>query len=243
VGSFISLLLSRIMAKWTMGVRIVFPATAYGPERDLLESVHRLSVQAGLPTMPEVGIYESAELNAFATGPTKSRALVAVSSGLLSRMTRDELEGVLAHEIAHIANGDMVTLTLIQGVVNAFVLFFAKIIAFFAALFVKEESRPMAEFAITLLAQIILGILGSMIVSAFSRWREFRADSGAAALGGRLKMIAALERLQRGTDLEVEAGHPSLAAFKISGSKGGMLALLSTHPPLEDRIARLRQSS
>jgi heat shock protein HtpX len=242
MGSFISLALSRIMAKWMMGVRVIDPASARGAENALVSKVYALARTAGLQKMPQVGIYESPELNAFATGPTKNRALVAVSSGLLHQMTDEEVEGVLAHEIAHVANGDMVTMTLIQGVVNAFVLFFAKIIAYFVGQSVKEESRPMVEFAVSLVAQIFLGVLGAMVVARFSRWREFRADAGAVKLGGKQKMVSALERLRRNQDLQTME-QSNLAAFKISGSQNRFLQLLSTHPPLEERISRLRSGS
>lgn len=243
MGSFISLALSRVMAKWTMGVKVINPESAMGPERILLSKVYDLSRAAGIQKMPQVGIYESPELNAFATGPTKNRALVAVSSGLLHQMSDDEVAGVLAHEVAHVANGDMVTMTLIQGVVNAFVLFFAKIIAFFIGQSVKEESRPMVEFAVTLVAQILLGVLGAMVVARFSRWREFRADAGAAKLGGKHKMVSALERLRRGEDYLVSEPASGVAAFKISGRQNRFLQLLSTHPPLEERILRLKNVS
>ena len=241
-GSFISLALSRMMAKWTMGVKIIQLETATAPEKALVARVYRFANAAGLRVMPQVGIYESPELNAFATGPTKNRSLVAVSTGLLHQMSDAEVDGVLAHEVAHIANGDMVTMTLIQGVVNAFVLFFAKIIAFFVGQSVKEESRPMVEFGVTIAAQIFLGVLGSMVVARFSRWREFRADLGAARLGGKQNMVSALERLRRGQDFQTE-GSSGIAAFKISGGQNKFLQLLSTHPPLEERIQRLRNES
>jgi heat shock protein HtpX len=242
VGSFISLGISRIMAKWSMGVKVISPEQAAGEDRWLLSKVYELSAKAGLKTMPEVGIYESPEVNAFATGPTRNRALVAVSTGLLHRMGKDEIEGVLAHEVAHVANGDMVTMTLVQGVINAFVMFFARIAAFAIGQTVKEEQRPMVEFIASIVLQIVFGILGSIIVAKFSRYREFRADAGGASLGGRGKMVAALERLRMAHDF-VDDGHKSVAAFKISGRPNGFLALFSTHPPLEERIERLRQAT
>jgi heat shock protein HtpX len=243
VGSFISLAMSRIMAKWMMGVKVFKPEDAVGEQQWLIRRVYELAQKAGLKTMPEVGIYESPEVNAFATGPTKSRALVAVSTGLLGRMERDEIEGVLAHEIAHVANGDMVTMTLVQGVVNAFVMFFARVISFFVGQSVKEEQRRMVEFICTLVLQIAFGILGSMVVAWFSRMREFRADQGGATYAGKAKMVGALQRLQRNYDIvDPETDKPALAAFKISGHKSGFMALFSTHPPLEDRIAALQQS-
>lgn len=238
-GAFISLALSRVMAKWMMGVKVLDPQSV-GPDlRPLVMRVHELSRRAGLTTMPEVGIYDSPEVNAFATGPTKNRALVAVSTGLLQRMNDQEVDGVLAHEVAHITNGDMVTMTLIQGVVNAFVMFLARVIGFFASQFVDEEKRPLVQFGIVFVLEMILGVFGVLVVSAFSRAREYRADAGAATLTSRGNMIAALKRLQRevlGPDSQ-EA--PGLASFKISGKSQGWMSLFSTHPSLEDRIRRL----
>lgn len=242
-GSFISLGISRIMAKMAMGVKLVDPSNP-GPHRDLLNTVYSLAGKAGLTVMPEVGIYESADINAFATGPTKKRSLVAVSSGLLNRMDRTQIEGVLAHEISHIANGDMVTMTLIQGVVNAFVMFLARILSFTIAQGVEEERRPMVRMLVTFALEMVLGIMGMMIVAAFSRWREFRADGGAAALSGKQKMISALQGLQRAYEQPAiqEETPASVAAFRISNRPKGILSLFSTHPPLEDRIARLQQN-
>jgi heat shock protein HtpX len=190
--------------------------------------------------MPEVGVYESPEVNAFATGPSKRRSLVAVSTGLLRTMRRDEVEGVLAHEVSHIANGDMVTMTLIQGVVNAFVMFFARVIAHIARGAVDRKVSDLVGFLVLMVMQIALGILGSMVVAYFSRAREFRADAGAATLAGKGKMIAALQRLQSTKDL-IDAGQPSLATMKIAGVRS-WLVLLSTHPPLEERIAALQNA-
>jgi len=247
-GAFISLALSRVMAKWMMGVKIVDPNTHDSQLRQLVQMVHSLARKANLSVMPEVGIYESQEVNAFATGPTKSRALVAVSSGLLHRMGRDEVEGVLGHEIAHVANGDMVTMTLVQGVVNAFVMFFARVIAYAVANATRssDDDRPShgIQFAVTIALEIVFGILGSMVVAAYSRFREFRADKGGAEIAGREKMIGALEALQRtiGVSNEPAGGRDvNVAALKISGRRN-WLALFSTHPPLESRIARLRAS-
>jgi len=239
-GAFISLGLSRIIAKWMMGVQVIDPARAQGDAAELVAMVHRLSQAAGLPAMPEVGIYESPEVNAFATGPTKSRALVAVSTGILGAMNAKELEGVLAHEVSHVANGDMVTMTLIQGVVNAFVMFLARVIAFFISQSVREENRRWVNFAVVLVLEIVLSLLGMMVVAFFSRTREFRADAGSARLAGRDKMIAALERLQR-TYEPLDTGGRSLATLKISGKSGGFLALLATHPPLAARLDALRR--
>lgn len=239
-GAFISLAISRIMAKWMMGVRLVSSSNQTPDELWLYQTVLRLSDQAGLTKTPEVGIYDSPEPNAFATGPTKSRALVAVSTGLLRTMNRAEIEGVLAHEVAHIANGDMVTMTLVQGVVNAFVMFFARIIGWAASQLVDEEKRGIVNFISVIVFEILLSFLGMIVVAAFSRHREFRADAGAANLAGREKMVAALKSLQRYSERPSDTP-ASLAAFQISsGGKSGLMALLSTHPPLERRIARLQ---
>ncbi len=236
-GAFISLALSRIIAKQAMGVQLVDGRTGHAEADWLYGTVKQLADRAGLP-MPQVGIYESPEVNAFATGPSKSRSLVAVSSGLLRGMSRDEVEGVLAHEVSHIQNGDMVTMTLIQGVVNAFVMFFARVIANIARNAVDEKISHLVGMLTTILLDIAFGILGMMVVAWFSRAREFRADAGAATLSGRGKMIAALQRLQQNTRM-IDTEHPSLATMKISG-RGGMMALFSTHPPLEARIAALQ---
>jgi heat shock protein HtpX len=244
-GAFFSLAISRISAKWIMGVKVIDPNEG-GEVGDLVRMVHQLAMAARLPAMPEVGIYDSPEVNAFATGPTKSRALVAVSTGLLRTMSRDEREGVLAHEITHVANGDMVTMTLLQGVVNAFVMFLARIAAFaisnaLAGRGGDREERlgsPMVYYLVTILFEIVLGILGAIVVAWFSRAREFRADAGGASLAGREKMRNALRRLAGYMD-RVDTGQQSLAAFKIAGGRRGFAALFATHPPLEERIRRL----
>jgi heat shock protein HtpX len=238
-GSFISLAMSRFMAKRAMGVQLVDGRTGREELDWLHATVRQQTERAGLP-MPEVGVYDSPEVNAFATGPSKNRSLVAVSTGLLRSMRRDEVEGVLAHEVSHIANGDMVTMTLIQGVVNAFVIFFARVIANIARNAVDERNGRMVQFLVTIVLDIALGILGSMIVAWFSRAREFRADAGAGALAGKGKMIAALQRLQQNTQM-VDTSTPSLATMKINGVRG-MMALMSTHPPLEARIAALQNA-
>ncbi|MFY7928225.1 MAG: protease HtpX [Oligoflexus sp.] len=246
VGSFISLLLSKKIAKWTMGVQIISPS-AGGAEGDLVRTVHRLAQAAGLSKMPEVGIYAGQEINAFATGPTKNNSLVAVSEGLLRHMNRDEVEGVLGHEIAHIANGDMVTLTLIQGVVNAFVMYIARVAAYAVSQFMRgdeEEGQGMSHLAYVFTVfffEMIFGLLGSMVVSAFSRYREYRADAGGARLAGRNKMVAALQKLQAGLQLQDAEGVASMAPFKISSKPSKFAALFSTHPPLSERIARLQK--
>ena len=246
VGSFISLQLSRWMAKRAMGVQLVDGRSGHDDADWLYRTVQRLTTQAQLP-MPEVGIYDSPEVNAFATGPSKSRSLVAVSSGLLRGMRRDEIEGVLAHEVSHIKNGDMVTLTLIQGVVNAFVMFASTVIANIVrqAMQGNRDERGggggyMIEFLVRMVLQVAFGFLGFLVVAWFSRAREFRADAGAAALSGRANMIAALRRLQSTHQL-VDASHAELATMKISGGDGKWMMLRSTHPPLEDRIAALER--
>ena len=236
-GAFISLLLSKTMAKHMMGVKIIDPQTR-GPEKELVELVHGLARKARLRKMPEVGIYQSPEMNAFATGPSKSNSLVAVSSGLLNQMNRSQLEGVLGHEVAHIANGDMVTLTLIQGVINAFVLFFSRIIAsVIASQF--ERNRWMIEFALYIVLQIAFSLMGSIVVAYFSRIREYRADKGGARYSSRENMISALQALANGPQFEPQK-EDNFAAFKIS-SGAKVMALFRTHPPLQDRIARLQK--
>jgi len=239
-GAFISLALSRVMAKWMMGVKIIDPQTATGEMQQLMSRVHGFARQAGLRTMPQVGYYEADEINAFATGPTNSRALVAVSTGLLRNMQQNEIDGVLAHEVAHIANGDMVTMTLVQGVVNAFVMFLARVAGFFISQLVDEEKRGMVQFAVVIGLEIVLGILGMVVVSYFSRTREYRADRGGAGLAGTGSMIAALERLKLNQQIPTEAAQPAIASLKISGKSSGLLKLFSTHPDLDDRIQRLQ---
>lgn len=245
VGAFISLALSKVMAKWMMGLSVIDPRTASGGEAQLVTTVHRLARAAGLTTMPEVAIYESEEVNAFATGPTRSSSLVAVSTGLLHSMSWEEVEGVLGHEIAHISNGDMVTMALLQGVVNAFVMFLSRVVAFAISSAMsrsdEENSFPrMLNFILTIVFDIVFTLLGSLVIAAFSRYREYHADAGGANLAGRGKMIAALDRLRMTQEKVDNSEAPALAAMKIS-NKGGFLALFSTHPPLEDRIARLKQ--
>jgi len=238
-GAFISLAISRISAKLMMGVKVIDPDQAQGEQGDLVRAVHRLAAAAGIEKMPEVGYYESPEVNAFATGPTRNRALVAVSTGLLERMDRSQVEGVLAHEVAHVANGDMVTMTLVQGVINAVVMFAARVAAFFISQRFREESRRMVNMVTVLVLEIALSLLGAMAAAWFSRRREFRADAGGAALAGRESMLSALRALKRNSELAELEAQPSLAALKISGRRGGFMALLSTHPPLEARIEAL----
>ncbi len=243
-GAFISLWLSRAITKWTMRIQLIDSSTRDPGLRDLLDTVRDLCRKAGITTMPEVGIYESDELNAFATGPTKSRALVAVSSGLLSRMNKAEIEGVLGHEISHIANGDMVTMTLIQGVVNAFVMFAARVVAFAiqSALFRGEGRRSggLVYFIIVFVLQTVFMILGAIVVAWFSRWREYRADAGSARLGGRDSMIQALTALERNFDQLQPATQPAIETLKISTRPSRFFKLWSSHPPLAERIARLK---
>lgn len=249
-GALISLAMSRMMARWMMGVKVIDPNTQDPDLRALVSTVHRMAEQAGLPRMPQVGIYESPDVNAFATGPTRARSLVAVSSGLLHKMRQREVEGVLAHEIAHISNGDMVTLTLIQGVMNAFVMFLSRVLAFAIGNALRsrdDRGGGGIEFLLVFVFQIVFGILGSMVVAAFSRWREFRADAGGASIAGRDSMVSALRALQRMHEPALAAAEAqraqSFQSMKISGHRGGLMALFSTHPPLEARIARLESSA
>lgn len=237
-GSFVSLAMSRWMAKMMMGVQVLNPKDSLSAmEHELVERVHRLSRAAGLTVMPQVGIYQSPEVNAFATGPSKRRSLVAVSTGLLHEMDDDAIEGVLAHEVAHIANGDMVTMTLLQGIVNTFVVFFARIVAWIASRFVREDLAPIVHFVAVIIFQLIFSILGSLVVFAFSRYREYHADRGGADLAGKDKMIHALESLKRYTN-RVRDEQASLSTLKINSKKG--MSIFSTHPDIDDRISRLQ---
>jgi heat shock protein HtpX len=251
-GAFISLGLSRRMAKWMMGVQVIPPDTTDPTLQELVETVHRLARSAGLPKLPQVGIYDSNEVNAFATGPTKSRALVAVSTGLLQRMGSQEVTGVLGHEVTHIANGDMVTMTLIQGVINAFVMFLSRVLAFVISQAMRsrddrDSGGGWLQFLLVIVFQIVFSLLGSVVVCWFSRWREFRADAGGAHLAGRENMINALRALRRLSDPQVAAAEaqraPSFQSLKISGEARGFMALLASHPPIEQRIARLEQGA
>jgi heat shock protein HtpX len=239
-GAIISLLMSRTAAKWMTGAKPIDPdRPASEEERWVLQTTYRLAEKAGMKAKPEVAIYESPEVNAFATGPSQSRSLVAVSRGLLGALTRDEVEAVIAHEVAHIKNGDMVTMTLLQGVVNTFAIFLSRLIAQVIASFVNRDLAQLAYFAVSMILQIVFMILGNFVVAAFSRYREFHADSGSAALAGPEKMIAALQRLRQQQDM-VDTSQPALATMKIAGGPK-WLALLSTHPPLEARIAALQR--
>ncbi len=238
-GSFISLFISKWMAKRTMGVELIEnPRNA--DERWLVDTVADLAQKAGIK-MPEVGVFPAQESNAFATGWNRNDALVAVSLGLLQRFERDEVRAVLAHEIGHVANGDMVTLSLIQGIVNTFVMFFARIVGFAIDKALQgnrdsESSGPGIGYYVgSFVAEIVFGILASMIVAAFSRYREYRADEAGANLADRNAMIRALQRLQ------VESGQTSMpASMQAFGISGGMGRLFASHPPLEDRIQALR---
>lgn len=244
-GSGVSLLLSKFMAKTMMGVQIVDERGQYG---ELVRHVHQLARAAGISKMPEVGIYQSPEVNAFATGPSRNNALVAVSTGLLQQMNSDEVEGVLGHEIAHVANGDMVTMALIQGVVNAFVMFFARIAAFALqnAMRGDRDDRDDARagggfmYHITvMLFEVLFSFLGMFVVAWFSRQREFRADKGGAQYAGRTKMVAALRKLKQRMDW-VDDSKDAFKTLKIASNKG-LMNFLSTHPSLDDRIAALER--
>lgn len=239
-GAFVSLLMSKWMAKRSTGMRVI-DQPRNEIEQWLYATVKRQAEKAGIG-MPEVGIYEAPEINAFATGASRNNSLVAVSTGLLRAMSRDEAEAVLAHEVSHVANGDMVTLTLIQGVVNTFVMFLARIIGNLIdrVVFKNEDGPGIGYFVTVMVLEIVFGILASTIVMAFSRWREFRADAGGADLAGREKMIAALERLAHSYG---QSTLPSeVRAFGISGGvAGGFKKLFMSHPPLAERIQALRE--
>ena len=240
-GAFVSLLLSKTIAKWSTRAQVIEQPRNQA-EQWLLQTVTDTSRRAGIGR-PEVAVYDAPEINAFATGWNRNNALVAVSTGLLHKMRPEEAEAVIGHEIAHVANGDMVTLTLIQGVLNTFVLFFSRVVGMAVDSFLRgRDDRGgygIGYFVATIVCEILFGILATVIVMWFSRWREFRADAGGAELAGRPKMIAALERLKA----EYEPSHlpDSMAAFGIKGGRtGGLMSLFRSHPPLEERIAALR---
>lgn len=239
-GSLISLAMSKWSAKHMTGAMVI-DVPSNSTEGWLVETVRRQAKAAGIG-MPEVAIYDSPDINAFATGMNRNSALVAVSTGLLQKMNRDEAEAVLAHEVSHVANGDMVTLALIQGVVNTFVIFLSRIIGHIVdrAVFKSEEGHGPAYFVTSLIAQMVLGILATIIVMWFSRQREFRADAGSAQISGRNKMVAALRRLQQ----EYEPSHlpDKITAFGISGQKSQIGRLFMSHPPLEERIQALQSA-
>jgi heat shock protein HtpX len=238
-GAIISLLMSKPMAKWSTGAQVINASTD-PTHRWIVGSVERFATKAGI-SMPEVALYDG-EPNAFATGAFKNSALVAVSTGLLHNMTRDEVEAVIGHEISHVANGDMVTLTLIQGVMNTFVVFLSRVIGYFVDKVVlrnEREGTGIGYFITTIVLDIVLGVLASVVVAAFSRHREYRADAGAAELmGTKQPMINALARLGG-----IDPGElpQSVQAMGIAGKPSGLMALFSSHPPIEDRIRALQQ--
>lgn len=239
-GALISLAMSKPLAKWTTGAHVIErPETEQ--ERWLVATVQQLAQKAGVG-MPEVAIYDAPEMNAFATGMSRNHALVAVSTGLLHNMDRDQVSAVLGHEITHVANGDMVTMTLLQGVLNTFVIFLARVVGRIIDSAISGSNNRgggMGYFAIVIVLQIVFGLIASLVVMAFSRWREFRADGGGARLAGRERMISALQRLgmQHGANTLPKAVH----AFGISGELArGFQRLWMSHPPIEERIARLR---
>ena len=246
-GAFFSLAVSRVMAKKFMGVRVIDPRKAQGEEKELVDMVYQMASQARLPAKPEVGIFESPQPNAFATGPSKRKSLVAVSRGLLNSMNKKELEGVIAHEVAHIANGDMVTMTLLQGLINTMVLLAARFVARLIASQQRSRSFWM-EHLIFIALQIAFSLLGSIALCYFSRIREYRADKGGARLSSVDNMIAALKSLKRESSLAGAEAQAAIAGgtqresynyLQISGKN--KKTWFSTHPPLEDRIARLER--
>ncbi len=240
-GAIINLLLSKYFAKSLLNVKIIDPSNP-GPYAWLVQKVYECSKKQGLRKMPEVGIYHSPEINAFATGPSKNNSLVAFSTGLLNSMNQDEIEGVIGHEVAHIANGDMVTMTLLQGVANAFVIVLSRLAASVLASRVDEGKRALVYNVVALVLEIFFMILASIVVFYFSRVREYRADRDSARTVGKEKMIAALEHLRK--YYEPYDDQPALQTLKISGAnRRSLLAtLFSTHPRLEDRINKLRNS-
>ncbi len=242
-GSLISLFLSKTMAKWQTGMEMIPENTSSPQYRRLLDIVSKLTKQAGLPGMPEVGVYRSPEVNAFATGASSRKALVAVSSGLLDRMDDAEIEGVLGHEISHVANGDMVTMSLLQGIVNAFVMFLARLLALVVTRSgsnQNDQSLGMGYYLCVMLFQTVFMFLGMIVIATYSRRREFRADEGGAALAGRDKMVRALKKLQQVIAIQDprDQSQQNIQAFKISTPKG-WFNLFASHPPLEERIQHL----
>jgi len=246
-GAFFSLLISKKIAYWLMGVQKKDSklVQSYHAKYSWIESrLIEYSRKAGLEVVPDLGIYQSDDINAFATGPSKSNSLVAFSTGLLNNMSDDEIEGVLAHEVAHISNGDMVTMTLVQGVVNSFVMFIARIISWFISQSVEEERRPMVQFISTIVLEILFGILGIITIAYFSRIREFKADFDGAKIAGHSKMINALKALKSKIENvsdnqeNTKDFEPALASLKINNKKN-FFKLFSTHPPLDERIKQL----
>ncbi len=243
-GSFISLLMSKWIAKRAMGVQVIDPLMP-GQFRPLVDRVHFLAKKVGIEKMPEVGVYESSEVNAFATGSSKNNSLVAVSTGLLQRMEEGQVDGVLAHEVAHVANGDMVTMALVQGVINAFVMFFARVATFAINNALKDDRGrgglgPFAHFMSIMVLQALFSVMAMPLIAWFSRYREFRADSDGAKLAGKEKMIGALEALKRYSDTLQSGTDRAIQTFQINSKRSRVAALLSTHPPLEDRITALK---
>lgn len=245
VGSFISLLMSKRMAKMSTGTEII-SSPQNADEQWLVQTIQDIADKAGIK-MPEVGIFPSQDANAFATGWNRNAALVAVSAGLLQRFSRDEVRAVMAHEIGHVANGDMVTLTLIQGVVNTFVMFFARIVGYAVDSFLRRGDRSYSGpgfgyYIASMLAEVVFGIAASLVVAWFSRWREFRADAAGAQFASKHGMISALQRLQYESAQPHDAMPATLTAFGIASDlRGKFFALLATHPPLEVRIQALNQ--
>lgn len=247
-GALISLALSRVMAKMLMGVKIIDPNTQDKTQKEFLYMVYTLAQKAKLPEMPQVGIYQSPEVNAFATGPSRRRALVAVSSGLIQHMDNDQVEAIVGHEITHIANGDMVTMTLLQGIINAFVMFLARALALILSGFGRRGNQRGGStgmfYLFTIIFQILFMVLGSLVVMWYSRRREFAADAGGAHLAGKQKMIRALEGLKEYVNKRVPtADKKALQTFKISQpSNTGWMHLFASHPPLDDRILALKRN-
>lgn len=235
-GAFISLALSRTIAKWMMGIQLITPQSG-GAAGRIAQEVYELAERANLKAMPQVGIYESQEMNAFATGPSQSKSLVAVSTGLLAQMPPEQVRAVLAHEIAHIKNGDMVTMTLLQGLINSFAIFMARIIANIAANAVDSRMAGLVYMLVSIVCQLVFTVLGSFVTMAFSRHREFRADAGAGDLVGRSSMIGALRTLQ--AKFEPLDEPKGFETAKIA-DKSSFFALFSSHPPLEKRIEALQ---
>lgn len=250
VGAFISLMLSRIMAKWMLNIRLIQNGHADNQSQMLFDMVARISQKAGLPDVPEVGIFESPELNAFATGPSKRRSLVAFSRGLINTLSKEEIEAVAAHEISHIANGDMVTMTLLQGVVNAFVMFLARAIAFVVSGFGKDRQKGeggsyMSYMLCVFLFEIVFMILGSLLIAYFSRRREYRADKGSADLLGKAPMINALRRLNKQHALNTmqtkRTETVDVLMIARPGNKRRFFELFASHPPIQNRIEHLER--
>ncbi len=241
-GSFISLLLSKRIALWQTGARVIdTPGNA--TESWLVNTVQRQAQQAGIG-VPDVAVYDAPDVNAFATGSNRNKALVAVSTGLLHNMSQDEAEAVLGHEVSHVANGDMITMSLLQGVMNTFVVFLSRVVGYFVdrVVFKTQNGVGIGYYLTSIAAQILFGFLAMFVVSWFSRQREFRADAGGARLSSPAKMVAALERLKAGQDQPAELPK-ALSAFGIrSGRASGLAMMLSTHPPLDERIAALRNA-